>query len=563
MKMKISYRYLLMTFLWSAGIFSLKGQLSSPGKPMGDFRSLRASDAIYLLPPLHPLQVEACLQETREGIHKPLQFAIERFISISPGTQGVWTQQEGHRIWRAHIISPGAVSVGLIFDSYKLEAGVKLMIYDPEKVQVKGAYTSLNNKRSGIFAVGHIPGEEAVIELQVPEQMEDYGELSLGSVSHAFLPVAIKGTLDGRFERSQSCEIDINCEEGGEWQLEKRSVVRFYTKTEYCTGVMLNNTAYNGDPLLLTAQHCIDQASKAESSIFIFNYESPSCFGDDGSVAMSISGAESLSIGDSIDFSLVRLSVPPPDYFDVYYAGWDLTSSPAAPSTTIHHPQGDVKKISFDYESPEATISQSQIPSQFWNLLSNSFWWIKQWDIGSTEPGSSGSPLFSSNSLVVGVLSFGSAECGDSIGYDVQTGRVIYSKSDNVDDYYTRLDVAWDYHHDSARSLKPWLDPTGSGVSSVQGLHPGGIQENRPTSGSRFTLRPNPAGNDLWISSLNPLEGLVSYRIFDLRGSLRLEGEEALPGPVRVNVDRLQEGFYLLLLRYGSEYELIKFVKSP
>ena len=95
---------------------------------------------------------------------------------------------------------------------------------------------------------------------------------------------------------------------------------------------------------------------------------------------MSISGSESLSIGDSIDFSLVRLSLPPPESFDVYYAGWDLTANPLAPSTVIHHPEGDVKKISFDFEAPEATVKQSQIPPQFWDLLSNSFWWIKQWD---------------------------------------------------------------------------------------------------------------------------------------------------------------------------------------
>ena len=436
------------------------------------------------------------------------------------------------------------------------------MIYDPEKTQVKGAYTEKNNKASGIFALAHIPGEEVIIELQVPVQLENYGVLSLGSLSHAFLPTALYGTLDGRYGRSQPCEIDINCEEGADWQLEKQSVVRFYTATQYCTGVMLNNTAYNGDPLLLTAQHCIDSDSRAASSVFVFSYESPTCYGDDGSVAMSISGAESLSIGDSIDFSLVRLSLPLPDDFNVFYAGWDLTKTPSGPSTAIHHPQGDVKKISFDYEAPEATVDRSQIPPQFWDLLSDSFWWIKQWDVGSTEPGSSGSPLFTPNSQVIGVLSFGTARCGDSIGYDAETDRVIYSKQSNVDDYYTRLDVAWDYHDDSARSLEPWLDPLGSGLTSIEGLHPSGVGDVSAQVASDFSLWPNPATSELWFTSRSLKEGDATYKIFDLRGALVMAKEFRLPGPVLVNMDEFQEGLYLLLIEYGTAKEMLKFVKS-
>lgn len=323
---------------------------------------------------------------------------------------------------------------------------------------------------------------------------------------------------------------------------------------------MLNNTAYDGDPLLLTAQHCIDRQYIAESSIFAFSYESPACFGSDGSVDMSISGADLLSTGDSIDYSLVRLSLPPQDSFDVFYAGWDLTDSPAGPSTTIHHPEGDVKKISFDYQAPEATVDRAQIPPQFWDLLSFSFWWIKQWDEGSTEPGSSGSPLFTPSKQVVGVLSFGTAKCGDSIAYDWETDRVIYSKEENVDDYYTRLGVAWDYSSDSEKSLKAWLDPTASGVTSLKGLHPGGIGEERPVRGSNFSLWPNPSSGTFRFSAHDPRGDHVQYRIFDIRGALLLEAEDFLPGPVEVNVDGLPEGLYFLEINHDAGHELLKFM---
>lgn len=555
--------HLLLTLIFFSGFSPvLIGQLQSAGAILGDFRALSAADMIYMLPPLHPLLKESSLQESREYYHKALTFAHERPVSISSDQQGVWSQEEGFRVWRAHIISPGAVSLGLIFDDFYLADGARLMVYDPDKKLVKGAYTSINNKSSGIFAIGHVPGDEVIIELQVPDELEDYGRLSLGSLSHAFLPLALKGTMDGRFGLAQPCEIDISCQEGENWQMEKKAVVRLQTADLYCTGVMLNNTSYNGDPLLLTAEHCIENEDDAESAIFVFSYESPECYGGDGSVDMSISGAESLSIGDSIDFSLVRLSSQPPESFDVYYAGWDLTDKPSGPSTTIHHPEGDVKKISLDLEDPEAVKDKSQIPPQFWDQLSFSLWWIKQWDSGSTEPGSSGSPLFSPDKKVFGVLSFGSARCGDSIGYDAETDRVIYSKKSNVDDYYTRLDVAWDYSADSGLSLKPWLDPGNTGARSIEGLNPGASEEKILTRGKVFQLWPNPVSHSLWFSAPGLREGSCTYRIFDARGALLFESRAELSGPVPVNVEELSPGLYFLNIKSRMGTESVKFIKA-
>ena len=76
------------------------------------------------------------------------------------------------------------------------------------------------------------------------------------------------------------------------------------------------------------------------------------CFGGDGSAEMSISGADLLAVGDSLDFSLVRLSIKPPFSFDPYYAGWSIDTANITMTTTIHHPQGDVKKIAIDNDPP-------------------------------------------------------------------------------------------------------------------------------------------------------------------------------------------------------------------
>jgi hypothetical protein len=189
---------------------------------------------------------------------------------------------------------------------------------------VKGAYTDQNNKSSGVFAVGHLPGDAVIVELQVPGEMDDYGELVLGSVSHAFLTTGSPGfrsNCAGEYGCSQPCEIDVSCQEGMDWQSEKRSVVRINTLTQYCTGVMVNNTSCSGDPLLLTAKHCIDKRIAAHGLELI---ESPSCFGPDGSMDRSVPRTAS-GCRRQPRFQPGQALGDAPDSFGTFYAGWDLS----------------------------------------------------------------------------------------------------------------------------------------------------------------------------------------------------------------------------------------------
>ncbi|MFH0756091.1 MAG: T9SS type A sorting domain-containing protein [Bacteroidota bacterium] len=568
MKKIIPNGLLLLGGLMLTGLISLQAQLQVPGKVLGDYGRMKATDVVYLLPPLDPLEEDALRQSGQKAYYysKSLEFALERPVSLAPDRNGAWIREGDQRVWRVHIISPGAYSLGLMFDRYHLEKDVKVMIYDPELLHIKGAYTNLNNKSSGILAVGHVPGQEVIIELQVPDHVDYYGELSLGSVSHAFMEtgeLASRSYCAGEFGCSEDCEIDVNCAEGADWQTEKRSVVRLYTLTQYCTGVLINNTAYNGDPLILTAKHCIDQNVIAQRTVFEFNYESPSCFGEDGPLDMSISGAELLASGDSIDFCLVRLSVTPPDAYNACYAGWDLEESQTTGSTTIHHPQGDVKKISFDFRAPSSTTRPEDVDPEFVDYLYYSFWWIRKWDVGSTEPGSSGSPLINEDKKVTGLLSWGAARCGDSIGYDAEKERVIFSTTVNRDDYFTKLYVAWDHNRESNRSLKPWLDPVGSGQSSLDGYEPVSTDPVLSVPGSHFRVYPNPAGEFLYFSTDHSGHDQAEFMVYDMSGAIRLTGRSDSQGPGRIDIRSLDHGIYLLQIETGFGRETHKFVISP
>jgi lysyl endopeptidase len=567
--MKTGYpqiRILLLVMLASASCV-LNGQVQFPGKPLGINTHLKASEVMYVLPPVDPLEIEAEMELNRISDSKPLRYAVVRPVNLSPESHGSWRTVGDQRVWWIHIISPEARSIGLIFGEYALLPGVKLFVYDPEQEQVKGAFTSGNNKLSGVFPIGHIKGDELVVEMQVPDGMDSYGELELTSLSHAFLNTGFKSSSAdcpvGQFGCSGSCEIDINCIEGQPWADVKSSVVRIMSSIFYCTGVLINNTAYDGTPYILTAKHCLNLQEDVESSVFQFNYESPSCFGVDGPQDMSVSSGDLITFGDSIDFSLVRLSSKPPGSYGAVYAGWDRHAFQTGGSATIHHPYGDVKKISFDFDIPSIPAQQDDVPYPGLQPFHyDSFWWIRQWDVGSTEGGSSGAPLFNQAHLVIGVLNGGVAACGDSIGYDSQTGRVIYDPSPSYDDYFARFDKAWDYEEGKGKALKPWLDPVQSGSETLEGYLPNSTEPLTAAVGDQFRIYPNPTRELFHIESIKPLQGTGYYTVINLSGAVVDRGILDGAGHAEVPTTAMSPGLYIISVGAGEHLEHHKLLIS-
>ncbi|MGW8315599.1 MAG: trypsin-like peptidase domain-containing protein [Bacteroidales bacterium] len=533
-------------------------QQYSPGRPVGFSDRTDAAEVTYLLPPLDPFEIAARSGNSSNGILKNIEFALERPVTLSPEFNGSWFIQGESRIWQVRIISPGAYSLGLVFNTYRLEPGIRVFVYDPDLGEVKGAFTSRNNKSSGILPVGHLKGDELIVEMQVPLGQDSYGDLSVESVSHAFLDLGgLAGGEDcdpGTFGCSQPCMIDVNCVEGNPWQTEKRSVIRIFTTNQYCTGVLVNNTLQDGIPYILTAEHCLNREYYANRSVFLFNYESPSCYGEDGPTDMSIAGSDLVAVGDSIDFSLVKLSSDVPLDYEPYFAGWDLTVPQSSSSVTIHHPWGDVKKITIDDDAPSIPSKPGDVPyTDLEDYHYFSYWWIKRWDLGSTQGGSSGSPLFNQAGKVIGLLSGGMARCGDSIGYDTENDRVRYDNSFNYDDYYTQLKYAWDYSALPEESLKYWLDPLNAGVTSLNGYAPVGTGPALKASAGKFILYPNPAGETLFLASGTAWTGEVTYRILNMTGSLVGNGNFGPGDQGVVDVSKLEPGIYLIHLT-GHEF---------
>jgi lysyl endopeptidase len=525
---------LLIVFCWvlMAGI---SGQLSHGGNPLSIEHNLKATIPVVDISQL-PLSLYMTADEPVSDNKKALIFAKNYDVYITPENNGKWMEHTaGYKIWTIGIHSPGAESLGLLFGDYHLTGKSRVYIFNSDRSATIGSLTSDNNKFSGVLPVAHLRGDLIYIQLEVPDNQGDYGFLEISKIAHGFDNGGPDSRLkDQYYGKSGACNIDINCPAGEDFQVIKRSVCRIIINTnKRCTGNLINNTSQDGKAYVLTAAHCISSQNEASSAIFLFNYESPECNGPDVPVKDMIAGATLLSTGDtlgessnrdSLDFSLVELSLSPPDSFNVYFAGWNRSPNPPASSTTIHHPRGDVKKIAFDLDAPESSYHNEDYYPEY---VLYSHWRITEWDSATTEFGSSGGALLDPQQRIIGLLTGGLAVCDNP-----------------VDDYFTKFDYSWNYYDDTVRSLKSWLDPLNTGVMNLDGAE---IWTHvQPYEQPGLFVYPNP-GNGFYTLEIPGDEiNNLSLRVFDLSGKLVFQKQYDNTQEIHFNLSDKAPGIYII-----------------
>lgn len=430
-------------------VFGSVAQISSKHKP-SFFEDVKREIPIVLLPEIKTQNLER--KENRKDTRlKALRFAQMIPVDIKPDTHGFWEYLEEKRIWYVSIKSKDAYSLSLVFDHYRIPVGSKLFVYSVDQKHVRGAFTHKNNKLNYHLPIAPVKGDEIIIEYHEPYDVDFKGELHISEIAHDYKDVfQYLSKQEKSVGKSGECNVNINCDDDELWQLLKHSVCKITVGGFLCSGALINNTNQDGRPYFLTANHCINDPSDVSNAVFYFNYESPDCTTSVGSTDQTISGSSLIANPPekTIDFSLLELSVAPPPEYKPYYAGWSRDIKDPLTATTIHHPQGDVKKITKSYDGA-TTGDFGEGYDQ------NKHWWVKDWEEGTTEGGSSGSPLFDQEGRIIGDLTGGDASCGY-----------------NYNDYYQQLYHSWQDFENPAYQLKPWLDPMESGVVSLDGYLP-------------------------------------------------------------------------------------------
>jgi hypothetical protein len=408
---------------------------------------------VIVLPTLdrEALLAEDASETGSERRPRPNRFAVAQPASLTPADFGAWkVLDDGWHAWRGEISSPGALSLNLRFDIFDLPVGARLWIHDGEGGTLHGPYTSDNRDRRGGLSTPVVLGDTVAIELLVPPGQKRAELARIGQVNHGYRAFGEAASA----AKQGSCNIDVVCPEGNAWRDQIRSVARYTITTIegtfLCTGTLVNNHRLDERPLFLSADHCGVTPNSDHTMVVYWNYESAVCGNlSGGSLATNQLGATTLAQWDwdtGSDFLLVELDDPPPPNANVYFAGWDAGGAVPGGAVGIHHPSGDEKAISFEYDAL--------------GTIWNSHWVIPDWDLGTTEQGSSGSCIFDPSSRrCVGTLSGGHASCSNPTG----------------DDWYGKVSVSWNGNGTVATRLRDHLDPDGTGVLFLDGMDPGGV----------------------------------------------------------------------------------------
>lgn len=444
-KNKIQITFLILFLL----PFAVIGQISRGGTPIQiqKLKSVSYNTDLVVMPTVDNNKMKGLYSRADQNMLKPFRFAYSFDVSLSPKNSGTWYNTTEVNVWQLRIRSTGAYSLNLIFDQYKLPENARLFLISEKTGEIKGAYTSDNNSESNIFAIEPVEGDELVLQYEEPVNVSFPGELRISKVAHDYVGILYN---DHRpLGLSGACNLNINCDIVNGSENVRDGVCRIIIEgNEICTGTMVNNTVLDGTPYVLTAFHCINSSVKAQSSIFLFNYESPYCSTIDGDVSHSLSGSSLKASFDSLDFALVRLNNIPPDNYRPYLVGWNRKNLPPVSSICVHHPLGDIKKVAIDNNAAvTAKFNNNYYSKGFWNIL--------RWEYGVTEEGSSGGPLFDQNRQLIGTLTGGSASCPPGLP---------------TNDYFEKFALAWDYRKDAVNQLKAWLDPINSNVEKLDGM---------------------------------------------------------------------------------------------
>ncbi len=399
--------------------------------------------------------LEQELKERKPG--RADHFAVPMEVFITPSTHGTWEKlMDGKSVWRVRIQSEGAKSLNLGFTKYLMPKGGKMIMYSANQQEVQGPFTPADNEEHEQLWTPIIESDDLIVEVQLPFDQKNELRLELKYINHDFIGF--------RQLNSGSCNLDVICGEEDGWGIvdEYRDIIQsvafmHVNGSANCTGFLVNNTSQDCRPYFMTAYHCGVRAGDAPTLVTYWNFQNSECRqpnsaasgqSGDGQLNTFNSGSVLRAEWSDTDFTLLELDDPVVLEAEAYFAGWDATNTIPQSAIAVHHPSNCEKRISFENDP----LYPGEWGDGDTNIPNGNHLIVPDWDIGTTEGGSSGSPLFNANKQVVGQLHGGAAACGND-EYD-SYGWFYYS---------------WEGGGTPQSRLKDWLDPNNTGLMSING----------------------------------------------------------------------------------------------
>lgn len=387
---------------------------------------------------IHQTQQEPGRGEFNSGFAVPVPVDIDLLASATLNTNGDAAE------YTLAIKAVNALNLSVQFSKFQLSEHAVLSIYNDH--ELTDSITSAENNEAQLWATRVYQGDKLNFVLRLPQREMGQSILKIGQAGFGFR--AMGAEFMGNPGASASCNINVSCLQAQQWEAERNSVALILVGdgSNYCTGTLIMNTCGSNIPYLLTADHCLK--GNLLNWVFQFRYWSNNCnsttpWRED----LQFNGCKLRANKAASDFALVELNKVPPASSGLTYSGWNRSNIPAVKTTTLHHPKGDMMKISRDFQPPVA------VPWQYGAANH----WRAIFEEGIVQYGSSGGPLYDENHRIVGQLhgnqANGCAENGDNNCWCVRQIPAVGE--------FGRFDVSWDAGGTPATQLSNWLNYAG------------------------------------------------------------------------------------------------------
>lgn len=443
--MNSKYHYILFFLLNTCFLFS---QVTNEGIPESWKHDLETLKAIQL----PKVDVDSLLEEdaVNDQDNLPYRFGYTFSTNYNITDNGEWLQLPGGgKVWRMRFQSKGAISINFLLEDFEIPRGAKIYLYNDERSDIIGAYDESQNNDNKTLSTWLVHGDDVWIEYYEPRKVEGQGYFEISKVVHGYRSENSFG-IEKALNDSGPCNHDVDCPIGDldeqKDHVKKSVALLLVNNSSFCTGALINNTNHDGTPYVLTADHCF---SNPANWAFRFNWVSPNPVcgqfqnSPNGTFLQTVSGSTLKARRQGTDVMLVEIDNPIPNDWDVVYAGWDRSEDTPSRTFGVHHPAGDIMKVCRDDDAPTKVVQNGR-----------TLWRVEDWELGVTEGGSSGSPLFDEEGKIIGQLFGGSAACSGT-------------NNNGGFDLYGRFGVSWDAGNLPTNRLKDWLDPNETNELSI------------------------------------------------------------------------------------------------
>lgn len=383
------------------------------------------------------------------------RFSAPLSLDIAPAAEpGTYTFENGEWTWSQTFSVPNATGLALFADQLNLPAGGRLTLENEFGTQ--GPFTQADASSKNRLFTDFLPGETVRLTYRGP--LPESTPFHLWRLDHVYRPDRWKNPFEKGFGDANDCHVNANCAVGDGWDDEKSGAARInLVVTEgvgFCSGNLINNTARDGRPYLLTGFHCMDGFTPIYDLWAIdFGYTSQNC--DDPveePAPTRYIGVEYRAGLQATDFMLLEITDPDFVTEDHFFGGWDRSAGDVAGAIThFHHPFGDVQKIGIS-DAAGMPVLANQITWNSGVVTPPSHHFTMDYGTGTFEIGSSGSCYFDENHRIRGTLNGGNSNCPGP-----------------TEAFVGRFHLSWDAATPDSMRLQPWLDPLGTNPMMLDG----------------------------------------------------------------------------------------------